>query len=123
MSDLSWRIIILVLVAAAVVLAVWRFDRAKRVRPVQVTRADLGAGVHFFSAATCATCLDARQVLQAVYGNDFSEVRFEDDPTGFGAYGVASVPTVFILGADGQGVRFEGVPSRRQLQTLGSEPP
>jgi hypothetical protein len=123
MSDLSWRIVILALVAGAVVLAVWRFDRAKRVGPVRVTRADLGAGVHFFSSATCVSCLDARQVLQAVYGNDFSEVRFEDDPAGFGAYRVASVPTVFILGTGGQGVRFEGVPSRRQLQALEGERP
>lgn len=123
MSDLSWRLIILALVAVAVVFAVWRFDRAKRVEPVRVSRTDLGAGVHFFSSATCATCIDTRQVLQAVYGDDFSEVRFEDDPAGFGAYGVASVPTVFILDTDGQGHRFEGVPSRRQLQTLGNQGP
>jgi hypothetical protein len=59
--------------------------------------------------------------LQAVYGGDFNEVRFEEDPTGFGAYGVGSVPTVFILDANGQGVRIEGVPSRRQLQTQGDQ--
>ena len=123
MSDLSWRLIILALVAGAVVLAVWRFDRSKRARPVRVSRPDLGAGVHFFSSATCATCVDTRQALQAVYGDAFDEVRFEEDPTGFGAYGVGSVPTVFILDADGQGVRIEGVPSRRQLQTLGNEGP
>lgn len=121
MSDLSWRIMILALVAGAVVLAVWRFDRSKPVRPVRVSRPDLGAGVHFFSSATCATCIDARQALQAVYGGDFNEVRFEEDPTGFGAYGVGSVPTVFILDANGQGVRIEGVPSRRQLQTQGDQ--
>ena len=119
MSDLSWRIIILALVAGAVLLAVWRFDRSNKVRPVRVSRPDLGAGVHFFSAATCATCSDTRQVLQAVYGDDFNEVRFEEDPSGFGRYGVGSVPTVFILDANGQGVRIEGVPARRQLQAPG----
>ncbi len=120
MSDLSWRIIILVLIAAAVVFAVWRFDRAKRVTPVRVSRPDLGAGVHFFSSETCATCIDARRVLQDVYGDEFREVRFEDDPAGFGAHDVSSVPTVFVLGPDGNGTRFEGVPTRHQLRTQGS---
>ena len=123
MSDLSWRIIILGLVAGAVIFAVWRSDRAKQPAPARVSRPDLGAGVHFFSSETCATCIDTRQVLQAVYGDRFDEIRFEDDPAGFGAYGVASVPTVFILDADGNGTRFEGVPSRRQLQTPGSRHP
>ncbi|MGH8957419.1 MAG: hypothetical protein ACRDVK_01960 [Acidimicrobiia bacterium] len=120
MSDLLWRIIILGLVAAAVIFSIWRFDRAKRAVPVRVTRPDLGPGVHFFSSETCATCTDARQVLQSVYGDGFKEIRFEDDPNGFGALGVRSVPTVFVLDHQGAGIRIEGVPSRSQLRTQSS---
>ena len=120
MNDLSWRIIILGLVAAAVIFAVWRSGRAKPSASVRVSRPDLGSGVHFFSSDTCTTCIHTRQILQAVYGGGFDEIRFEDDPTGFGAYGVSSVPTVFILDAEGNGTRFEGVPSPRQLRTQGS---
>ncbi|HJU52119.1 MAG TPA: thioredoxin family protein [Acidimicrobiia bacterium] len=120
MNDLSWRIIILGLVAAVVMVAVWRSRRSKRTEPVHVSRPDLGAGVHFFSSATCAPCVDARRVLESVYGDGFVEIRFEDDPAGFGVYGISSVPTVFVLDSDGNGRRFEGVPSPRRLRTQGS---
>ncbi|HJR88156.1 MAG TPA: hypothetical protein VJ930_10925 [Acidimicrobiia bacterium] len=123
MSDLTWRIIILGLVAAAVIFAVWRSDRVKRPAPISVSRPDLGEGVHFFSSDTCSTCTNTRRVLETVYGHGFSEVRFEDDPAGFAAYGVSSVPSVFILDSDGRGTRLEGVPSRRQLRALGSRHP
>jgi hypothetical protein len=117
MSDLSWRIIILGFMAAAVLLAIWQSGRAKRGAPTRVARPDLGPGVHFFSSETCATCIDARKILQSLYGDRFAEIRFEDDPVEFGAFGVRSVPTVFVLDADGSGIRIEGVPSRRQLES------
>ena len=117
MSDFSWRIIILGFMAAAVLLAIWQSGRAKRTAPTRVARPDLGPGVHFFSSETCGTCVDARNILQSLYGDRFAEIRFEDDPVGFGAFDVRSVPTVFVLDADGSGIRIEGVPSRHQLES------
>ncbi|MGH8925053.1 MAG: hypothetical protein ACRDWA_10510 [Acidimicrobiia bacterium] len=117
MSDLSWRIIILGVVAVAALFSIWRSSQSKRAKPVHVARSDLGPGVHFFSSETCATCLDTRRVLQSVYGDAFREVRFEDDPAGFGSFAVSSVPTIFVLGPDGNGIRLEGVPSPRQLRS------
>lgn len=116
MSDLSWRIIILGVVAVVALVSIWRSSRTRPPTSHRVSRPDLGPGVHFFSSATCASCSNARRVLQDVYGDKFSEVRFEDDPAGFSTFGVASVPTVFVLGPDGAGIRWEGVPGRRQLQ-------
>lgn len=117
MSDLSWRIVILGIVAATVLLAIWQSSRAKSAAPTRVARPDLGPGVHFFSSETCAACVDARKVLQSVYGDRFAEIRFEDDPVGFGAFDVRSVPTVFVLNAESTGIRIEGVPSLRQLES------
>ena len=115
MSDLAWRITILGLVVLVAAVSFWRSGRAPRGSAEPVSRPDLRVGVHLFSSATCVSCVDARRVLREAYGDGFTEIRFEDDPAGFGAYGIESVPTVFVIGTEGRGTRWEGVPPRRQL--------
>ena len=85
-------------------------------RSAPTVRTDLGPGVHLFSSGTCRPCLDARKVVESVTGGAFSEVRFEDDPARFGGFGVAKVPAVFVIGEDGSGLLWEGIPARNDLR-------
>lgn len=115
MSDPTLRVLILGVIAASVVLLVIRQRRVSRTLPVAIFRPDLGDGVHFFASASCRPCLVARTTLNEVYGNDFTEISYEADPTRFGELGISSVPTVMVLDSTGQGLVWEGVPRRADL--------
>lgn len=115
MSDLATRVAVLGLIALLVVWEIWRRRRVTIVRPQEVTRPDLGAGVHLFASATCHTCEPARRALVEVYGKDFREVVYEKDPALFAAAGIRSVPSIFVLGPGGMGLLWEGVPRRSDL--------
>jgi len=109
------RLLVLAVIALLVGIAVWRRRRVHTVLPKAVQRSDLAPGVHFFASSTCSTCVPARRALTAVYGSAFTETVYETDPTRFAALGIESVPTVYVLGSDGTGLRWEGVPRRRAL--------
>lgn len=57
-------------------------------------------------------------MLTDVIGTGFGEVRFEDDPPGFGRFAIARVPTVIVVRDKGDAVVFEGVPKKRDLKRL-----
>ncbi len=115
MSEATLRVLILAGIAVAVAGSVFWQRRVKRARPVPVFRPDLGEGVHFFASATCQPCFAARDALRVVYGEKFSEISYEADPTRFGELGISSVPTVMVLDATGQGLLWEGVPRPSDL--------
>lgn len=115
MSEATLRLLILAGIAVAVAVAVLWQRRVKRTGPVPVFRPDLGEGVHFFASSTCRPCLAARAALRSVYGEKFSETSYEENPTRFGELGIASVPTVLVLDASGNGLLWEGVPRPSDL--------
>jgi hypothetical protein len=117
MTDQAWRLSVLSLVLV-VVAVVWWWGRSDRPRLSFTTRPDLAPGVYLFSSSTCLACGRAREALAAVVGAELEEIRFEDDPGGFGRYAIARVPTAMFVGGAGQASVVEGIPSRRQLRRL-----
>lgn len=119
MTEEAARIVVIgagVLVVVAVALWSRRTGDRARVKATPVTRPDLAPGVHLFSSGTCAPCLEARKVVDSVTAGVFNEVRFEDDPVRFGAFAIARVPAVIVVGTDGEGLLWEGVPARNDLR-------
>ena len=57
-------------------------------------------------------------MLTDVVGTGFGEIRFEDDPPGFGRFAIARVPTVIVVGDEGGAVVFEGIPRKRDLRKV-----
>lgn len=118
MSEPVLRVFLLAAVALAVVTVAWFGARRRMARPRQAVRLDLDPGTHLFSSSTCAECEIARSALQHVLGREFAEVRFEDDPVGFGLFGIAKVPTVIVVGKAGEAIVFEGVPRKKDLRRV-----
>lgn len=116
MSETVVRVLVIVGILAIVLVAAAVAGRSRRARPQRTTREDLPPGVHLFTSATCATCKEARAVIQSVYGDSFTEIRHEDDPQSFGHHGIARVPTAIVVLTDGSALVFEGVPRRRHLR-------
>ena len=105
------------LVAAAFLLvgtiAIWQRARGRRMPIRNVSSADLGPGIYFFSSATCPTCARARDKLDQTLGEEaYIELRWEEEPGPFAEVGVDAVPAVLIVGASGEGRLFPGQPER-----------
>ncbi|HKX74649.1 MAG TPA: hypothetical protein VJR05_04590 [Acidimicrobiia bacterium] len=115
MSDTEIRLLILA-GGALVVAFAWWWNRRGQVTTRRVHRPDLAPGVYLFTSETCGTCQSTRQRVREVFGEAVTEVRFEEDPPGFGTYRVARVPTLIIVGPDHQAVILEGVPGGRLLR-------
>jgi hypothetical protein len=115
MTEPQLRLLILGAIALAVAIAVLLRRRGLLVRPFPVKRPDIGEGVHLFASRTCRECEPARAALTATYGDQINEVYFDDDPTRFGTLGIEAVPTVMVLGPDGSGLAWKGVPRRSDL--------
>ncbi|MGQ0847916.1 MAG: hypothetical protein ACT4OP_02120 [Actinomycetota bacterium] len=126
MSEEIIRWLVLGGLALAVAAAAWRARRVSYGRPVPlpptVHSSGLGPGVHFFSSSTCSTCVEARKVLAGIYGSGYSEIRYEDDPVGFGRFEMGSVPAVVVIDPDGGSYMIKGVPRRRDLPPSGDGP-
>lgn len=118
MSEPVLRAFLLAAVALAVAAVAWFGSRRRMARPRRAMRLDLDPGIHLFSSSTCAECEIARSALKDVLGREFAEVRFEDDPVGFGRFGIAKVPTVIVVGKAGEAIIFEGVPRRKDLRRV-----
>lgn len=115
MNEPIIRLVVLVGVVL-VVTAFWWWGKPRQAESHITVRMDLEPGVILFSSETCVSCLAARKAVNKVFGGSHREVRFEDDPPGFGRLGIEKVPTVMLVGADHQTVILEGVPSPRQLR-------
>lgn len=116
MSEPALRALLLAAVMLVVATIAWFGNRRRMARPRQAIRLDLAPGVHLFSSSTCSECVNTRSVLMEVLGKEFAEVRFEDDPIGFGRFGVAKVPTVIVVGEAGRATIFEGVPRKTDVR-------
>lgn len=118
MSETILRLVVLLGVILVVALVAWIGSRRHLARPEEAIRTDLAPGVHLFSSSTCGSCAQVRGVLTDVVGAGFAEIRFEDDPPGFGRFAIARVPTVIVVRESGQATVFEGIPRRRDLQKV-----
>jgi hypothetical protein len=115
MTDTSIRLAVVLSIVVIAGMAAVMAGRAKRARPVITTRTDLAPGVHLFTSSTCRTCKEARRVVASTYGNEFREIRHEEDPESFGRHGITRVPTAIVMFLDGEATVFEGVPRKRDL--------
>jgi hypothetical protein len=118
MNETILRLFVLVGVIFVVSLVAWIGSRRHLARPEEAIRADLAPGIHLFSSSSCGSCAQARRVLTDVVGAGFVEIRFEDDPPGFGRFAIARVPTVIVVGNSGHATVFEGIPRRRDLKSV-----
>jgi thioredoxin-like negative regulator of GroEL len=60
-----------------------------------------GPAIVFFSSRTCASCTEVRELLDEVAADRYREIGWEDDPDGWTAFGVESVPTVVLVDRNG----------------------
>ena len=99
------------LVIAGLIALISRRGANARVQIVQGTSLD--PGIYFFSSATCATCEQARAMLDSKLGpKGYAELAWERHPEVFTRHGVEKVPAVMIVDDAGRGrIRF-GVPDR-----------
>jgi hypothetical protein len=116
MSQSTIRLLIVGVVVLAIFAAGWRSSTTRRVRPRAVDPGHLSAGIYLFSSMSCETCRDARRVLDRSFAGRYQEIRFDDDPAGFGRHGIARVPAVLVVGAGGEATLFEGVPRPADLR-------
>jgi hypothetical protein len=117
MTEPTVRVLVLIGVGL-VVVAFWWWERRTGAKVRIIPPPGLEPGVTLFASETCDSCRAARRVLGAVVGSGYREVTFEDDPPGFGRYGIARVPSIVLVEPDGKATLVEGVPSRRTLRRL-----
>jgi hypothetical protein len=116
-SETAVRLLIVGVVLVAILVAARRSASHRRARPRAVSRKDLLPGIYLFSSTTCETCREARRVLDRVYPGRYQEVRFDDDPAGFGGHEILRVPTVLVVTSGGNATSFEGVPRPADLRS------
>lgn len=97
------------LVIAGLIALISRRRANARVHTVLGTNLD--PGIYFFSSATCATCEQARAILDSQLGpKGYEELAWENHPEVFTEHRVEKVPAVMIVDDAGRGrIRF-GVP-------------
>jgi hypothetical protein len=111
MNELWLRVALVAgaLAIAAVIALITRRRASKEVRTVRAE--SLGAGVYFFSAATCDTCERARVSLDSKLGaGGYTELAWERHPDVFAEHGVDQVPAVMVVDDSGRGRVYLGQP-------------
>lgn len=111
MDDLWLRALI---VAGALGVAVMTAVIARRRAGVRNRRleVDLPDGVYFFSSQPCASCLDAREKLDASLGADgYTEIAWEREGELFDELGIDVVPATMVV-TEGRGRLKTGQPGR-----------
>lgn len=116
-SDLAFRLVAVVVVAAMVV-AVARFRPRRRGPALRVEGNLEGPGVYLFTASACDSCDSARAVYLEELGADgFTELTWDDRPGLLTRLGVGEIPVSTVLDFSGREVdSFLGVPPRRALR-------
>ncbi|HDH03658.1 MAG TPA: hypothetical protein ENH15_05380 [Actinobacteria bacterium] len=113
MGELAVRFAVVAAVGVGVWLIARRSAGARHEWPKGVLS---GPGIFFFSSRTCDSCHEVRLVLDDVVGDDYREIAWEDDPDGWVAFGVDSVPTAVLV--DRRGVVLDdlvGLPESDSL--------
>lgn len=109
MSDPASRALIVVVIVVAALLMAAASRRMGRARGSDVDAGGLGAGLYFFSSATCAGCGPARDLLTSRLGVDgFTEFEWSRRPDLFKQFAVDEVPTTLVVGRGGRAVLFTG---------------
>jgi hypothetical protein len=111
MNELWLRVALVAgaLAITGVIIILMRRRAAVGVR--NVSAGGLDSGVYFFSAATCATCEQARAKLDSTLGVDgYEEFTWEREPEAFAEYGVEQVPAVMVVDEGGRGRVYRGQP-------------
>ena len=111
---------VLLVIAAVVLVAMVARLVGRWQRPshpvVDVTRLQPDGGIVVFTSTDCATCAEARSVVEGV-GVVMREVTWELEPARFAAAGVEAVPLTVVVAEGGAAVSvFAGVPRRRALR-------
>lgn len=106
----------LAVVAVAAVMVVGFALFRKRRSTLDTRRIEhpgLSPGVYLFSSDTCVDCQTARRALESQVGSDYTEISWESDRERFDELGIRDVPSTLVVGEDGSGLWFPGVPRRR----------
>ncbi len=121
--DELWARVGLVAGALAVAGVVVLIQRSRATRAVRkVVETGLEPGVYLFTSATCSSCTQARERLEAKLGQDrFRELAWEETSQTFEELGVDAVPAVMVVDDRGRGRIYPGQPDRalRRLSSRG----
>lgn len=105
------------LVVAALASILLRARLSGRPRRLEDTRLD--SGVYLLTSAACPDCASVRRALtEALGGEGFTELSWEEEPGVFHRLGVDAVPATLIVGRDGSGVLWPGR-AKEALASLG----
>jgi hypothetical protein len=115
MDDLTVRLIVVGSAAALVVIVAVLTGRRPRVRR-SIDDTGLPAGIYLFTSGGCGQCAEARDRLAGVVGESgYTEVPWENEPATFERLGVGQAPSTLVVGPDGSGTWYAGVPNRVSL--------
>lgn len=112
------RLVIVAVLALLVVVIARGTRRWQRPthEPVDVSEADLPAGIVLFTSTECEKCRAARDIVKTLDA-PLREVTWELEPGLLDAVGVTAVPLTIIIGSDGEvASQVVGVPSKRKLE-------
>ena len=116
MTEWWWALIGLAILAAAVVAG--RLTGRSRTDALPAAPTDLGPypAVLLFSSDSCASCAPARTVIDSEAGARWREHPWEIHPGILGRLRIDSVPTTWVVDADGRIVDvIEGIPATGRI--------
>ena len=111
MSEIWLRLALVVSMVLVAVGVGFLFRAMRQNRPMVIDPGGLRPGVYLFSSGECLECGPSRdQLTDALGGDGFVEVRWEEEPERFREHGIDSVPTTIVVGHDGSATLFSGTP-------------
>lgn len=114
MNELQ-RLGLVAMIIVAVVLVTVLVRRRPPLRSRVIDAGDLGPGLYLFTSGGCDACSRAHRRL-ANRGLSFTEVSWEEHPERFGQLSIDAVPSVVLVGAEGEGRWWRGgVPRRLEM--------
>ena len=121
MTDLTVRVVVVVLAAAVVAFTLRRAlrtnDSTRASDSIDLANAgEITGRVVLFSSTSCGTCEAARAVVAAVHP-EFQERSWEADADALTAAGIDEVPLTVVVGRGGRArAVFRGTPSPSMLR-------
>lgn len=109
MSDLGWRlaVVLSVLAAAALVILVMRSRDSATSR--KMGNVDMEPGIYLFTSTTCLDCAPVREVLDDKLGRGrYTEIEWENDPDVFGRLAIDEVPVAVRVDDSGRATMYKG---------------